>query len=76
LYSKAGAPSTRAYGEAEGYISSGGGWGDDGREMGTSEGDWGGLAARNLQGMSQNLSELISPGISRAGHGYHMMFLY
>jgi hypothetical protein len=44
----AGAPGTRAYGEGEGYISSGGGWRGDGRGVGTFEGGWGGLAAMNL----------------------------
>ena len=38
MYPMAGAPGTRAYGEGEGYISSVGGWGGDGRGMGTFEG--------------------------------------
>ena len=36
--SSAKAPGSRAYGEGEGYISSVGGWGGDGRGMGTFEG--------------------------------------
>jgi hypothetical protein len=58
FYPLAGAPGTRAYGEGEGHISSGGGWGGDGRGVGTFEGRWGGYALTNLSEslrISQNL---------------------
>ena len=58
FYPTAGAPGTRAYGEGEGHISSGGGWGGDGRGVGTFEGRWGGYALTNLSEslrISQNL---------------------